>query len=1386
MQIRILAQWKALCLFFLLTVTGVNSFAQNVTVNPGAGSYPTLKAAFDAVNAGTHTGAVTIDLLLGTTETATAALNASGTGSASYTSVVITTTNAAGVVVEGSLASAAIINLIGADNVTIDGRISGTGRKITVKNSSATVNATCIWLSHGTSATDTLGAQNNTIRNCEILCDLAVSASISNTFGILAGSSVIGISAGRNNDNNRFLENRIVKCRYGILLHGGAANSQSDGNTITGNIIGPDVAGPESIGKAGIFVQFQNNCLISQNLVQNVGGTFTGAPTGTDRVGIAAGTDAWSTTPGTTTGGNYTITRNKIHAIKDERTFSAIGIICASTRGGAPTNNIITNNEIYDVLANATSPDGAWGIGHSGNDGLDLIAYNSIYMVGDLDPAPTATATQTHGGIRVAVAADGLITIKNNSVFVDLTSNTAALLKVCIQMPSTSYNFGTAEMDNNNYYYPVTNPEMRLGALGTTSLASSFVTDLAAWKTTFTPVNQDANSVSADPLYALTPPHYLSPLASSPLFLKADPIAGITTDILAVTRSATTPTIGAYETIFVACTPPVISCPGNVTVSNDPGICSAVVAYPPATATGTSPTITYSQNSGTPFPVGTTTVTATATNGCGTSSCTFDVTVNAADINVKGNAVTIADGDVTPALADHTDFGDVNLGGNIVRTFTIENTGTANLAVSGITMNGTDASLFAVGTLTPASPILPNGSATFTVTFAPTTAGTKTAAVNIASEDCDETTYNYDVQGNGTCATPVTINTTSLPAGTEGSPYLFTLSVTGGSGSYTYMQFGTLPTGMSFANGTFSGTPTQNGNFGLAVNITDDAGCPTEGGREYNLLINPAVSCSTVTNRLYVDASAAPGGTGAGWPCALQELSTAISMANANPAITSIWVADGTYKPTTGTSRTAVMAITRANLLILGGFAGGEVNAADANPAVNLTIISGDIGVANDMSDNSYRLMNIGGSPVTPNALVVDGFIFEKGNANGSGDNAVGAAILSNAIPVATPVQINRCTFRNNNAVSNGGAVYLTGSNLAFAGCRFADNTAGNAGGAVFTFQASPTFLSTIFAANTAPNGGGYYGNYGYPVFSKTVFTGNSATYGGGVYQNRMNADYLNCVFNANTSYQGGAIYEQNASFSHIVNSTFFKNTGVSYGGAIVLSGSNSRTTTENSIFWKNTYAGSATTPWSDFVNYTAGANVYANNILQLNTAIPADNGTTRRNNTRGTDPLFFNEANVPGLDGIWATADDGLELTLSSPALNTGDNALVVGTTDIKNSPRIACSVADKGCAELQNCFSVSPPATPEFASLQEIVTGPGATGIVVNPFSNDLKIRYSGAEKAAVTVYSVVGKQMWSRNNIAEGITHVDAGSWSRGMYQVVLVTASGKKMTFKVVRL
>lgn len=108
----------------------------------GPTAYATLKAAFDAINAGTHTGAITIDVVADTAEgTTSAVLNASGVGSASYTSITMSPCGGAARTISGATtAGSPLIDLNGADNVTIDGLNTG-GNSLTISNTNAAATA---------------------------------------------------------------------------------------------------------------------------------------------------------------------------------------------------------------------------------------------------------------------------------------------------------------------------------------------------------------------------------------------------------------------------------------------------------------------------------------------------------------------------------------------------------------------------------------------------------------------------------------------------------------------------------------------------------------------------------------------------------------------------------------------------------------------------------------------------------------------------------------------------------------------------------------------------------------------------------------------------------------------------------------------------------------------------------------------------------------------------------------------------------------------------------------------------------------------------------------------------------------------------------------------
>ena len=129
----------------------------------------------------------------------------------------------------------------------------------------------------------------------------------------------------------------------------------------------------------------------------------------------------------------------------------------------------------------------------------------------------------------------------------------------------------------------------------------------------------------------------------------------------------------------------------------------------------------------------------------------FTVIGEGPEMDVQGNSVSIADGDSTPSLADHTDFGAVAVGGTVVRTYTIRNTGTETLNLTGnprVVVSGTHASDFTV-TTQPAASVAAGGTSSFQVTFVPGAAGTRTAGLSIGNNDANENPYDYMIRGSG-------------------------------------------------------------------------------------------------------------------------------------------------------------------------------------------------------------------------------------------------------------------------------------------------------------------------------------------------------------------------------------------------------------------------------------------------------------------------------------------------------------------------------------------------------------------------------------------------------------------------------------------------------------
>ena len=222
---------------------------------------------------------------------------------------------------------------------------------------------------------------------------------------------------------------------------------------------------------------------------------------------------------------------------------------------------------------------------------------------------------------------------------------------------------------------------------------------------------------------------------------------------------------------------------------------------------------------------------------------------------------------------------------------------------------------------------------------------------------------------------------------------------------------------------------------------------------------------------LYVTPSGA--GNCASWAaaCGLQTaLTTAVSGDE-------IWVATGTYKPTTNTDRT-VSFVLKNGVAVYGGFAGAETVRTQRNPTTNVTILSGDIDNNDSQTPIITNLTTVTGNATnsysvvigsgTNNTAILDGFTITGGNANALSSERGGGMYNNSGSPALANV-----IFIGNNASQEGGGIYNYHSNPLLENMTFNGNAAGNSGGGMYSDGSSPLLLNSTFSNNTAGISGG-------------------------------------------------------------------------------------------------------------------------------------------------------------------------------------------------------------------------------------------------------------------------------------------------------------------------
>lgn len=366
---------------FLLLFQWNNSTAQvDVTATGGTptGSYTTIKAAFDAINAGTHTTVITIALSGDTTETASAVLNASGSGSASYSSITISPSGGATRTISGAIvAGSPLIDLNGADNVTFDGLATG-GNALVISNT--TVSATS-----GTSTIRFIGgATSNLITNCSVLGAGTMSV-VTNGGNIFFSTDSLTTNG---NDNNT-----ISNCNIGPV----------GTNLPTKGVFSNGTTTTAAIGNSG-------NIVTNNNIFD-----FFGAAVTSSGISLQGGTNTWTITNNRFyQTGSRTWTTGAIHrAIEISSTTTTSG-----NQGHTVTDNIIGySSNLQTGVYTLTGSTGKFqaiyfnGISTGTISNINNNTIASVSLTG-----VTSSGTSTSSPMIGILIANGLANTNNNII----------------------------------------------------------------------------------------------------------------------------------------------------------------------------------------------------------------------------------------------------------------------------------------------------------------------------------------------------------------------------------------------------------------------------------------------------------------------------------------------------------------------------------------------------------------------------------------------------------------------------------------------------------------------------------------------------------------------------------------------------------------------------------------------------------------------------------------------------------------------------------------------------------------------------------------------------------------------------------------------------------
>lgn len=363
-----------------------------------------------------------------------------------------------------------------------------------------------------------------------------------------------------------------------------------------------------------------------------------------------------------------------------------------------------------------------------------------------------------------------------------------------------------------------------------------------------------------------------------------------------------------------------------------------------------------------------------------------------------------------------------------------------------------------------------------------------------------------------------------------------------------------------------------------------------------------------------------------------------------------VWVAKGTYKPTTGTDRTLSFFL-KPGVVLQGGFAGYETFLTQRSITANPTILSGDIDTVGN-NDTYHVLSKSFQYPLLTAATVLDGFIIEKGRADepGLGVNSRGGAMyLENSSPT-----ISNCRFISNYSLTQGGTLYLSGGSPSFSDCEFSLNDGGVAGGAFYlTGTGDVSIYRCNFNNNNSDMSSVLFAEELVQVtISLSIFKDNHTQFLSALYLNTnfpIQHRIDNCLFINNfieapfDQSDPTTIFSENTGLT-VINCNFYNPASSPDSGNFAIDGGGNYF---NCIFSGNNHLIRSS-------NYLGVYNAIIEGGDPVCQNCPGGNGNV--------NPLFTNINDLDGPDNVLGTADDGMRLSAYSAGIDAGLDSLFGG----------------------------------------------------------------------------------------------------------------------------